>query len=269
MGLFSDIDEPVQVKKVKKAGIYRKVRFEAFTFQPAEELPAKDGKEPVKLSARATLKLTVLEDIKNEKGDVTSTIETIHEEAIYCPSCTEADILYFEDKWEKGSKVGKKSATEQIKSNWEGFGMLLCQLGSALGDQFAIVKTKLEKYYSAYSVDTFKNLVEGFNKEYSVERLKTTYIDFKVIWSNNDKKKTSFLKLARANATNFIFMAHNSNLKESSLALSDYELKNCMIPKWSGNYNAPASNEEVIFSGGDTENVGMGNAQVGDEADLF
>jgi hypothetical protein len=258
--LFTDMDEPVQVKRLREAGIHRKVRYDGVEYHPPETRT--EGGKTTELSARATIKFTVLKDVFDDKDKtkVTGTDELVFEEMRFCPPTSEEEVKFTGDKYVNGKKVGKKSNKEQMIEDWEGFGMQLAQLGAALGVQFSVVKAKLAKYFKDYSVDTFKGLIEGFEKEFPQDKYKDKFIDIKAIWVNNTEKRTSFLRLSKATGKNLAFAPYRPGEKQSSLFLSDYELKNNMKAKYNGTAAPPSGSEEIVDEGG---TGGSGEKEVG------
>jgi hypothetical protein len=243
--LFDHVDEPVQVRRLKQAGVHRRVRYNGLEFLPAETKKGENGKADTELSARATFKFLIQHEVK-EKDKVVIFQELLFEEMRFCPPTKEEDVKYLDDKYQNNVKVGKKTPKEQMQEDWERLGMFLCQLGAAFGVQFTAVKTRMAKYFKGYTEASFKSMIEGFNKEFPPEKLKEKgkFIDIKCIWTNNKEKRTSFLRMARPSASNLAFAEYKEG-QESQLFLNEYETKN-LKALYTGQDNPPASNEEVI-----------------------
>src|SRR3954468_2664726 len=137
--LFDHVDEPVQVRRLKQAGVHRKVRYAGVEFLPHETKKGENGKADTELSARANFKFNILHEVKDngKDGKVLISQELLFEEMRFCPPTSEAEVKYIDDKYQGGVKVGKKTAKEQMNDDWERFGMFLAQLGAAFGIQFA------------------------------------------------------------------------------------------------------------------------------------
>lgn len=249
--LFDDIDEPVQVKRIKDAGIYRNVKLteikltEASTKEPSDADKAK-GVQPKRISPYMTLQFTT-----QGEGDA-----KVHEEMVFCPPTDPNNLAYVADKYVNGQKAGKKTSEEQMKDDWQAFGMFLCQIATACSQkQFAIVKTNIGKHFTEMTEEGFLKLVKAFQAMLPAD--KVLPVDIKMVWNNSDKKKTSFLRLAKASASNWAIAPHKPDLKESTLQFSDYETKNQLKAKYTGFANPPKGSEEIIDG---EENTGSGTA---------
>jgi hypothetical protein len=275
--IFEGVDEPKQVRRLKAAGIHRKVKYMGAEYMNAEVKKDDKGHE-TELSARAIFTFSIPHEIKDPSGKVLSSQDLLFEEMRFCPPTKPDEVKYTDDKYNKNVVIGKNTATEQIKVDWERLGMFLFQLATAISKtQFATVKTKLQKYAQQYSVDSFKSLIEGFEKEFPLSKFGGNPIDMKTIWNNSKEKRTSFLRIARASATNIVFASHDNSATESTLFINEYERKN-IKPLYTGMDNPPASKEEIIDeSNGLTAGQGKtddgdfaaGNNGLEDTTDLF
>jgi hypothetical protein len=265
--IFEGVDEPKQVRRLKSAGIHRKVTYVGVEYMPAETKKGENGKPDTELSARAVFSFTVPHEIKEPGGKILISQDLVFEEMRFCPATREEDVKFLNDKYNKNVVVGKNTAKEQMKIDWEQMGMFLFQLGTAISrGQFATVKTKLMKYARGYAEESFKGLIEGFEKEFPAEKFGNNLIDLKTVWNNSKEKRTSFLRIAKASSNNIVFAPHEPNAVESTLFINEYEKKN-MKAQYTGIDNPPASKEEIIDE--EPKAGGLTAGAIKDEDDLL
>jgi len=223
---FNDMKEPVNIRWVNDAGIYRGFKLKKLEY--------------VGPNAEKKLSGYVEETFEHEEG-----LTYMHR--IWHFAEKPEDVKYFGKLYKDGVIVRDKTASETIDESFTALAYHFCQLGMAYGKNFEEVKKLITAEGANFVkiVNLFKTKIWDLNKE--------KLIDFKVIWRNNDSKKTSFLLIPDAGYRSLLFAA-NTKDTISILSMSPYEKEKCSKRKYQpkeapANDNVetsarPASNEE-------------------------
>lgn len=229
--VFNTVEETVQKKSVKKAGLYLGCNLSK------AEWVEKEADEKAKKKAYKCLLLSF--NIPIENGEIAE-----FEHRIFQPSTNAADINYFAAKYEGGVEVRKLNADEQINKEHQDVSIELIQLLQALGHTFAQAKSILAGMITNVELPgVFKALASGIVAKYP--NGDKTLIDIKIIVMNNDKHLSSQLQISKANLRNLAYCNHISG-KETKLAFNDYEMKNYMTFKYTGQNNPPKTDDVLI-----------------------
>lgn len=192
------------------------------------------------------------------------------ETSVFRPPASESECKpYTKDVWKNNKKTGEKEivpASKVFKSRNQDYLYLLVQLGMAVSKSTWVqVIAKLKD-----STNTYESLTNAFIKHFGPAN-KLSNIDIKLMWDNNTKNKSSFLKLAKAGEYNKIFAQYLAD-KPSFLTVSESELKNGMnrmfLPaapatKEDGSENSEETTPEEHF---DENNI---TSDASDVADIF
>jgi hypothetical protein len=253
---FDDVEDSRQWKTIQEGGIKQNFQLVEAVFQDEKEEKKDDKGKVVEKATKPMVKLVF------QQPEDTIQFSTY----LFNPPRNEKECNFFGDVYEGGVPIRKRTPDEEIKEQFKNLYYIYEQLGRALGaskDALALLKSikgspdvLFRKFF-----DTF------FTKVISIEKAKAKRIDLKVLFNNNDTKKTSFLGLAKANATNMIFAPHIAGQKESLLQVTEWELKN-VKRKYSPNDRAPQSNDTLIPSSGPAADDGLSRDPVSTE-DLF
>jgi hypothetical protein len=173
----------------------------------------------------------------------------LHKENYFKPKTDPAEIQYPVDKWEKigekWTKTRKLSNEEMIKALNNDVMFFLMDLGEALSYTRDNIKATLSK------AETFEDAIQLFRDNYPP--IKGKNINMKLLWDNNDNKKTSFLKLRVGGQLVYypfmkkIFDKYAKGVP-SSLKLEKYDEDNRMQRKYSQADKAP---QEATGTGGE------------------
>jgi hypothetical protein len=225
--------EMAEVAKIDHAGIHHDIVFSK------AEIVSFGGKKD-KSKTYMALKL----EFTNPEG-------LTHIEQIFEPASDPDDITWNADKWgkvpgkEKREKIGSLTNQEMVQVLNNDVVYFLLDLAEALGHSFEKAKTALVK------ANTFKELCELFIKGVPAGNDKKR-ISMKLLWENNKKKQTSYLKL-KGLLDYYPFMADKFDTyvkdRNTVLFINDYESKTRMRPEYD-NSKAPAAGSGV--SGGST-----------------
>jgi len=217
---FSDAPESKQYKSLDQAGVHRKFYLVEVEFQPLAPKMKKekqDGKEVEVPDGDKTVGPWAKFVFRSEEP-AQQFVTTM-----FSPPTKETDVKFFGDVYEKGVAIRKKTAQEQINSEFMNKFYFYEQLAKALQiapDKFASFKNGVKG-----SPDVlFKEMFDKFFALFPLDKLKTKAIDIKTIWNNNIKSKTSFLQLAYPSASNLVFAPYIEN-RDSFLSVTASEAK--------------------------------------------
>jgi hypothetical protein len=229
--VFNNVEETIQKKRIKKAGIYTKVNFTKAEYVVQEEDTEKKKK------GYSCLVITF------EVPDGDDVAEFEHR--IFAPPTREEDVKFVSKKYEKGVAVRDLTPAEQIGKFHNDILIELLQLVQATGLAFEQAKEKLRPAIpetADYKI-AFKHIAEGFVKLFADGS--KSLMDIKIVVTNSEKNKTSSLGISRATLTNLSFANHVEG-RPTRLQFSDYEVKNCMQFKYTGKQNPPTSNDGLV-----------------------
>lgn len=238
--MFDDMKEPVNVRYISDAGIYRNMKVKKLEFNAAKE----------KLSA------FLLEVFENEKGEV-------FENRLWAPPETEEEVKFVSKLYgDNGEELRDMTKAEQIRKQFETTAYHMIQLGMAMKLKFDDVKPKITAH------DTFKGMCEAL---IHIQKLQAAHtIDLKLLWNNSKTKKTSFLGIPDAGYRSVVFAVYHPEKPNSELSISPYETTNKLVrmfkptPPKSNNAEVAADGEQ---KGGFIPIAGVEGAA--DGADLF
>jgi len=209
---FGDMKEPVNVRYIGDAGIYRDMKVTKLEFVPA--------------NAEKKLSSYLLETFENSKGE-------IFENRYWAPPATEEEVKFVGKLYgDKGEELRDLTKTEQIRKQFETTAYHMIQLAMALGVKFDDAKPKITAH------DTFSGMCDAFIGIWKLNPGKT--IDMKLLWNNSDKKKTSFLGIPDAGYRSVVFLPYKADKPNSELALSPYEADKKLVRKYKPTAKAPA-----------------------------
>ena len=209
---FGDMKEPVNVRYIGEAGIYRDMKVKKLEFVPA--------------NAEKKLSAYLLEVFENPKGEV-------FENRYWAPPETEEEVKFVSKLYgEKGEELRDMTKAEQIRKSFETTAYHMIQLCMALGVKFDDAKSKITAH------DNFKGMCTAFEGLWKLHI--GASIDMKLLWNNSDKKKTSFLGIPDAGYRNVVFLPYKADKPNSELALSPYEIDKKLTRKYKPTAKAPA-----------------------------
>ncbi len=238
---FGDMKEPVNVRYINNAGIYRNVSLTKAVYVPADDAKKLSG--------------YFHEVFESAAGE-------IYENRYWEIPADEKDIKFLSKLYDKdGNEIRDLTPAEQMQKDYEKFAYHLIQLGMALKCKFDDVKTKVTAQAD------FKSMCNAFTEQVYAKN-KDNKIEFKVLWNNNDKKKTSFMGIPDAGYRNVVFLPYDASKPNSELTISPYEQKK-MVRKYFPTNTAPAGdNAEVAGGGGGFKPLDTGDGASATE-DLF
>lgn len=209
---FGDMKEPINVRYIGEAGIYRNMKITKLEFVAA--------------NAEKKLSSYLMETFENEKGEV-------FENRYWAPPETEDEVKFVSKLYgDKGEELRDLTKTEQIRKSFETTAYHMIQLAMALGVKFDDAKSKITAH------DTFKGMCGALDGLWKLNIGKT--IDMKLLWNNSDKKKTSFLGIPDANYRSVVFLPYKADKPNSELNFSPYEVSNKLARKYKPTAKAPA-----------------------------
>lgn len=242
---FDQLPESKEFKSINKAGVHMKFYLDEIEFKEKSE---KDGKK-IGESVRLLL--------KSDNAQF-----TIYK---FTPPTQPEDVKFTGGVYKNGKEIRKRTAEEQIQADFAELFYFYEQLAKALGGS----KESIDKFRAALKgVDLpnlFKTMFDKFFTIFPQEKIKTKLINFKALWNNNEKQKTSFLGIAKPSGTNMIFSAYVSDTNPV-LEVSAFEEKN-MVRKFSPLDRAPQNNATEAGSTGDV--LSGPPPVITDEKDLF
>lgn len=225
---FGDAPSSAQQQYVKTAGIH--LNF-SLTGREFIERITKDDKEK-----NAYVKLTFTGNDEKKESFLCMLFE---------PATKESEVKYLGDIYEKGVKIRKRTPEEQIKQEHGDRFYFYEQLAKAL-QQPAEKVAKWKQGLTGTPEVMFKMMFESFFNNFPLDSVKDKKMNFKMMWSNNDKNKTSFLGLCSAAQNNIVFAAYVSP-ETTGLQLSAYEEKN-LHRKYQPKVAAPKSDATEIIN---------------------
>lgn len=239
---FGDMKEPVNVKYINNAGIYRNVSLTKAVYVPADEAKKLSG------YFHETFESATGEIYENRYWEIPEKAE---------------DLKFVSKLYDKdGNEVRDLTKEEQMQKEYEKFAYHLIQLGMALKCKFDDVKSKVTAQAN------FKEMCKAFTTQIW-EKNKTNTIDFKVLWNNNDKKKTSFMGIPDAGYRSVVFLPYDANKQSSELTISPYEIKKeKLVRKYFPTSTAPSSDGAEVAGGSAAGFVPMKNED-GTDPELF
>jgi hypothetical protein len=231
VNVFDGVEETIQKKRVKAAGVYRKCKL------TSAELIEQDADEEKKKKAYKCLLLKF--NIPIENDDVAE-----YEHRIFQPPTQEKDVKFCMKHYVKGIAVRDNTPLEQIYKDHEIVSIELIQLIQSFGNTFEQAKGLLTPFVSNSEIETaFVDMSKGFCKLYADGH--TNLIDIKFVVYNSDKNKTSQLQIASPTTRNLAYCNHLEGVK-SKLEFSDYELKSSMVFKYTGKENPPSGTDPLL-----------------------
>ena len=240
---FGEMKEPVNVKYINNAGIYRNVKITKAVYVPADEAKKLSGYFHEVFESAAG------EIYENRYWEIPEKAE---------------DLKFVSKLYDKdGNEVRDLTKEEQMQKEYEKFAYHLIQLGMALKCKFDDVKSKVTAQAD------FKAMCKAFNEQIYAKNKENT-IDFKVLWNNNDKKKTSFMGIPDAGYRNVVFLPYDASKTSSELSISAYEQKK-MVRKYFPSNTAPSGDgaEVAAGSGGGFVPLKTEDGAAGGSEDLF
>lgn len=257
--VFNDVNETIQKKRIKKAGIYTKTTFTNAEFVEQEE----DTKNNKKAYSCLLITFSIPD------GDDVAEFE----HRIFAPPAREQDVKFVGKFYDKGVPVRDLTPTEMISKMHQDLMIELIQLVQATGMTFEQAKDKLKPLIPQTTDFTgvFKAIGTAFAKMYA--NGDKALMDIKIVWSNSKKNQTSQLGISRATMSNLSYANHVPG-KPTRLQISDYEAKECMVAKYTGKQNPPAGTDTLVTQpgfGADLNQTDMGVGQAPDtyNEDLF
>jgi hypothetical protein len=238
---FDDAPESKQFKSIDSAGIHRNFILDEAEFQPlAPKMEKKkvDGKD-VEVDTGKTIGPWAKFNFKcdNPTQQFVCTL--------FAPPAKEEDIKFYGDVYEKGIPIRKKTAAEQIKSEFTNKYYFYEQLAKAM----LISPEKFKAYKDSVGGDPqhlFKLMFDKFFALFPLDKLKGKAIDIKTIWNNNIKAKTSFLQLAYPSASNLVFAPYIPN-RDTLLSFTQSEQKS-LRRQFNPNDKAPTGDATEVNS---------------------
>lgn len=231
---FDDLPESKQYKSLDAAGVYREFNLVEIEFQK---------KEPKKEKRKDSEEETVVEGkfigpwvrftFRNEK-----TIEQFVG-IVFSPPTTPEDIKFHGGKFEGGVEIRKRTDKEEIEAQFNNLYYLYEQLGKAL----QVSPEKFISFKKGLSGDVeklFKEMFDKFFAAFPLDKINKKPIDFKVLYNNNAKAKTSFLGLPSASSNNMVFGPYIEG-RASILSVAAWEQKK-LRKQFSNTDRAPQDN---------------------------
>lgn len=240
---FDELPESKEFKSVSKAGVHLKFHIDEVEFSEAKE---KDGKK-IGESVRILL--------RSENSQF-----TIYK---FSPPTKPEDVKYVGGFYQNGKEVRKKTPEEQIQADFAELYYMYEQLAKALGGGKDVIDKYKAAIRNAPLEATFKTMFDKFFTIFPVEKIKNKFINFKALWNNNDKNKTSFLSLSKASGSNMVFAAYVNDTSPILEVNGAYEEK-CMVRKYSPLDRAPKTDATEISS-----ETAEQWKPVGDDKELF
>lgn len=243
---FDELPESKDFKSINTAGVHLKYHLEEIEFTDAKE---KDGK-----MSNPFVKITVKSDVA-QFGIFK-----------FSPPSNPEDVKFTSDVYQNGKAVRKMTPEEQIQKDFTELFYFYEQLGRALGG----TKDQIEKFKSNIKgVEMpvmFKTMFDKFFTIFPLDKVKAKLFNFKALWNNNDKSKTSFLGISKAGASNMVFAPYVSD-SNPVLSVGGFEEKN-MIRKYSPIQRVPAGDATEVKNEDGSTGGFQANANI-DEKDLF
>lgn len=242
---FEDLADSKQIKSIDTADIHRNFFLNEVEFVPRQEKKEKKKNEKGETVEVGTGKMVgpyIKFGLKNHTGDVGFNF------TMFTPPTTEEEVKFTSDKYENGIAVRKNTAQEQIIVEFNKKFYFFEQLAKAIGaspDNFLKFKTAVK----GDPTELFKMMFDKFFALFPIDKIKTKPVDFKTVWNNNDKTKTSFLQLADAGANNIVIAMHIPE-RATILQFTQYESQQKLKRKYSNTDKAPKD--------GNTESAGNG-----------
>lgn len=228
---------------INEAGIHHNIAYRGVNMTSFD---AKDNSGKKFIAAE----FVFVERIRDEKGNITDGRQ--HKELYFKPETDPANVQYTPDKWEddgKGGKVKGSKFTEEetVKLLKVDFARFLLDLSSALGYNAETFKQGLKSLKD----DSFESAIDFFKKQCPPSD--KTLISMKLLWDNNKKKKSSFIKLRVGPVIYYpwnkkIFDVYKPD-RPTTLFMSDYEQTNNGKRMFTQADSAPAAAAGATASG--------------------
>lgn len=210
---FDDMKKPQQQQYISTAGFWRNAYLKQFGIEPLKEKTKKvDGKD-VGTGEFTGGWLNVVLD--SEQGIF---------QGKYFALATKPEEVKFVGKvydLKTGAELRDKTKEEQLQDDYKDFAYFLIQLGMALGNEFDNVR----RIVTGVEPTTFSIMIDAFAKAFVKDDMIKARIDYKTIFNNNDKAKTSFLQFPKATGNNIVFTQYDPKEPKSSLSFTGYEKK--------------------------------------------
>lgn len=242
---FGDLADSKQIKSIDSADIHRNFFLNEVEFVPRQEKKEKKKNEKGETVEVGTGKMVgpyIKFSLKNHTGDLAFNF------TMFTPPTTEEEVKFTSDKYENGIPVRKNTPMEQIVVEFNKKFYFFEQLAKAIGaspDSFMKFKTAVK----GDPTELFKMMFDKFFALFPIDKIKNKPVDFKTVWNNNDKAKTSFLQLADAGANNIVIAMHIPE-RATILQFTQYESQQKLKRKYSNTDKAPKD--------GNTESSGNG-----------
>lgn len=257
---FDDVPESKQYKSITKGGVHRKFHLEEVEYVERKEKTKKE-KDGTETGTGEFVGPYVRFVFQNEET------QEVFTTMMFEPATREEDVKFLSDFYDKGVKTRKKTPAEQIKHEFTQRFYFYEQLAKAWivsPEKFDIFKRSLVDEPPVL----FKKMYKSFFEAFPLDKIKGKLIDLKVMYKNDDIKKTSFLQLCYPGANNLVFAPHIEN-RDTMLSVTQSEQKS-LSRKYSNTDRAPSSNDtEVIPTEGGWKAVETGGEDAADDKPLF
>lgn len=253
---FDDLPDSKQNKSIDTAGIHRNMKLVEIEYQPKKEKTKKEkgtDKEVgtgeftgpwVKFIFHST------PTAPKKEGDPEEPVMQFTY-TMFEPPTRPEDVKICMDKYEKGVAIRKNTPEEQIRQDFNNRFYFYEQLAKA----WIVSPEKFNNFKKSLKGSPevlFKEMFDTFFAAFPMEKNQDKPIDIKLIWNNNDKKRTSFLTLAYPGATNLVFAPYIPE-RPTMLSLTKYE-EGLVKRKFSMHDRAPGDNNTE--TGGDLPKEG-------------
>jgi hypothetical protein len=163
-------------------------------------------------------------------------------EVYFSPPQSVEEVKYLQKDYKmvdgKSVEAGEATPKRSLQILNNEFFAYLIDLGEALGCTACEIKERLKMHRTG-----FVPLCNGFMKEFKVAE--TTRVSAKILYNNNSKKETSFLKIHGSYPVyypygNDLFDEYKKD-RPTLLKLSKWESENGMVKKFTNDSNAPST----------------------------
>jgi hypothetical protein len=222
---FDDMKAPSQEKYIGTVGIWRGAVIKSFSITPVK---LKDATKPESATNKKTggwLEM-ILENEKDGKFTVR-----------HFPLPVKPDDVAYVGKvyGTNGEELRDRTKAEQMQEDYKSFAYFMIQIAMALGNEFDNAKRIVTPN------NTFESMVDATRKAFMPVFPTPQKVDFKTIWQNSDKNKTSYLQMPKAGVSNIVIARHDPNAPLSTVQFTAYEKKSGMIEKYPYQQKAAAS----------------------------
>lgn len=228
-------EAPAQEMYIKDAGIYSEGRLSGPLVYKAP-VPATDKK--AEIGESVSVEIVTKNNFK-------------HSGRVFKPESDPDKVKFFSDYYENGVTIRKKTAVEQIQGDWMELSYFFGQLAAAHGHSWDAVRNLIFPKVQAFD---FKGIIDAFNIAFVIGKPQKLF-NFKLVWNNNQNKKSSFLSFPKASSYNVAFEMNIPN-QGPTLVFSKYEEEKCLkalfkfAPKSKDGMEAMPSEEIKEITGG-------------------